>query len=205
MSVVERNGGRVSLFGDGLRPTLGGWLGFRALRVDLVANDWEHGLRLGEPDMSAEMLEVAMCLSTVKDLRLRADCFGDLACREIVNCHRIETLYVESPNVTDVGLNVISQMKNLRRLSLRGTSISSKGFQNISELARLEAIDLSECRNVDKDALKYLAKIPNLRRVAVWNSGIGQVAVLDMGWSVWFEDSVILHGSPKLDEQDLQE
>jgi len=67
--------------------------------------------------------------------------------------------------VTDIGLDPVAVLADLRELNLSGTLVSPKGVQKLGNLRKLEKLDLHGAKRVTDEAPAYLAALPALRWV----------------------------------------
>jgi hypothetical protein len=78
---------------------------------------------------------------------------------------------VDCPGVTDAGLQSLKSLTKLRRLDLRGTSISDHGLKNLSTLTDLRELALSHT-SVSDDGLIHLEPLRNLEWLALDNTAV---------------------------------
>ena len=67
--------------------------------------------------------------------------------------------------VTDVGIEKLAALKQLRRLDVSGSSITADGLKQLSALPRLEQLSLWNVRSLDDSAGAALAALRNLASV----------------------------------------
>jgi Leucine-rich repeat (LRR) protein len=67
-----------------------------------------------------------------------------------------------SVSLTENGAASIATLHNLRRLRLNGTMVSPRSLENLKGLAKLEELDLQECRQVSDTALTLFSALPAL-------------------------------------------
>ncbi|EIE23088.1 RNI-like protein [Coccomyxa subellipsoidea C-169] len=96
-------------------------------------------------------------------------CALDLShCLHTVTFHTQTALQLRS-NVTDELVGQLAPLTNLRELSLRGctglTGAPDSGFARIAAFARLECLDISNCKLLQDDALKVVGQLPGLRQL----------------------------------------
>jgi Leucine-rich repeat (LRR) protein len=70
-----------------------------------------------------------------------------------------------SVSLTEPGLDAIATLKNLRRLRLNGTLVSSRGVERLVGLSELEWLDLEGCKRIGDDVVPVLASFRALRQV----------------------------------------
>src|SRR5262249_55626739 len=64
--------------------------------------------------------------------------------------------------ITDLGLSRLGRLKNLRRLDLSGSLITSAGLKHLSSLDQLQTLILWNCKSLDDSAVAALAALPKL-------------------------------------------
>ncbi|HUT47000.1 MAG TPA: hypothetical protein VMX36_11990 [Sedimentisphaerales bacterium] len=70
---------------------------------------------------------------------------------------------ISSLNVTDEGLEYLSKLKSLERLTLRGAKITDEGLQQLSEIPTLKWMDLQGCNVTEQGLQRLRKKLPSLR------------------------------------------
>jgi len=75
-------------------------------------------------------------------------------------------------SITDLGVDPILSLTELRELNLAGTPISSKGLQRLIALQKLEKLNLFQAKRVNDDAAAHLAAMPALKWVDVKDSAM---------------------------------
>jgi hypothetical protein len=72
-------------------------------------------------------------------------------------------------DVTDRGLNLVSEMQHLTRLHLDHTGVTDAGLAHIRDLPHLEYINLYGTEVTDA-GLDHLATVPKLSKVYLWQT-----------------------------------
>lgn len=84
----------------------------------------------------------------------------------------IVSLNLNKMPVTDDQLSTVAQFKNLRRLELNFTNVTEKGLDALTTLKDLHTLSLSG-NKLSFAALKdKIAKLPGLKTLSVWNTGL---------------------------------
>ncbi len=78
--------------------------------------------------------------------------------------------------ITDKSLVFFSGLPNLRRLDLRGTSITSAGLDSLKASRSLEELVLSQT-SLSDEASATISAMASLKRVFLWKSGLSQGAL----------------------------
>jgi Leucine-rich repeat (LRR) protein len=107
---------------------------------------------------------------------------GDDDVRVISGCHEVTSLDLSDTNVTDIGLDYLTQMPNLRVISLRRTPITDQGLQRLSAIKSLEVLDVSGT-SVGVVALNALASLPRLTVLRLAASSIDDASLLPLASS----------------------
>jgi uncharacterized membrane protein len=106
-----------------------------------------------------------------------AGTFGD---RELARlapiAQQVTWLSLGGTRVTDDGLAVVEQFRNLTRLHLDRTDVSDTGVQHLTKLTRLEYLNLYGSRVTDT-GLSELGGLTALRHLYAWQTGITPAGV----------------------------
>jgi hypothetical protein len=92
----------------------------------------------------------------------------------------LESLVLNSPNITDAGTKEFAALPRLKRLSLGGTSLTDAGLREIGQLKQLEKLTLPG-ENITDDGIKHLANLTNLRELQVNGSKVTNAGLKDIG------------------------
>lgn len=92
--------------------------------------------------------------------------------------YNIQELDLSSSNADDNMLSVLSGFKNLSKLKLRNTKITTKGIKRLEGLDRLRSLNLHSTI-VDDESLEILESLPALNTVYVWDSNISQSGITE--------------------------
>ncbi|RYZ97990.1 MAG: cytochrome C, partial [Sphingobacteriaceae bacterium] len=93
---------------------------------------------------------------------------------------QIITLNLSKMPVKDAELKTIAQFINLRHLNLNFTDITGEGLKQLAPLKYLQSISLAGSK-VSYNNLQQLAAIPSLKQVAVWNTGLKDTEIAQLG------------------------
>lgn len=89
---------------------------------------------------------------------------------------KIKTLYLEHNNVTDLGLEHLSQVASLETLNLAYCCFTDQGLKHLSKL-RLKRLLLENCANITDGACEHLGKIKSLEQLSLQGNRIGDKGV----------------------------
>lgn len=93
--------------------------------------------------------------------------YTDKGVQMLAKCRLLERLSIGSIGMTDVSMKAISQLHNLRDLSLFGcTTVTDEGLRQLASLKNLEILTVGYA-NISISGLSCLNKLPNLRRLTV--------------------------------------
>lgn len=81
--------------------------------------------------------------------------------------------------ITDNHLQVMSELRSVKKLILDNTSVTDAGANNLKELSQLESINLYNTE-VTEAILPILQKMPKLKTVYVWGTGISDNADIEL-------------------------
>ena len=81
------------------------------------------------------------------------------------------------PNCTydDDELRSLTQLSQLRDLSIGAYYLTSKGFKLLSEFVNLKHLEISNCPYLDEDGLKSIAQLKQLKTLHIINTPLGQI------------------------------
>ena len=93
----------------------------------------------------------------------------------------IVSLDLTNSKVTDEGLGLLLQMKNLEKLNLEGTKgVSSAGIAKLKPLEKLSYLNLVRAQ-MDDTVIDTLIGMENLREVYLYQSGLTEGAIARLG------------------------
>jgi hypothetical protein len=93
----------------------------------------------------------------------------------------IVSLDLTNSKVTDEGLGLLLQMKNLEKLNLEGTKgVSSAGIAKLKPLEKLSYLNLVRAQ-MDDTVIDTLIGMENLREVYLYQSGLTESAIARLG------------------------
>lgn len=97
--------------------------------------------------------------------------FHDAVLQEFKQADRVRLLQVNSPNLTDEGLAMISELHSLRQLSLRSNQITDAGLAHLKQLPHLYELSVESDR-LTPEGLQQLKKFPALTRLSIVGSAL---------------------------------
>lgn len=92
---------------------------------------------------------------------------------------QLVSLNLSKMPVNDDDLKIISEFKHLEKIVLNNTLITGKGFSELSDLPNLRIVSLSGTK-VTPDALTVLGENKNLKEVYLWDVSISQTEIDDL-------------------------
>ncbi|MCB0653717.1 MAG: chitobiase/beta-hexosaminidase C-terminal domain-containing protein [Saprospiraceae bacterium] len=95
-----------------------------------------------------------------------------------ISAHIVKLNFL-STNLDDELAREIRSFKNLQKLDLQHTDITSKGLTFLKKMNYLESLNLYATK-IDDEAVPYLAALPALKHLYLWQSGISSEAVLTL-------------------------
>jgi Leucine-rich repeat (LRR) protein len=98
-----------------------------------------------------------------------------------------------SISLTDLGIDAIATLKELKELRLNGMTVSARSLGKLKTLRKLERLSLQLCRRVGDDAAPVLASMPSLRVLDLKGTAMTEkgLAVLKAAKP----EAQVLHGS----------
>lgn len=81
---------------------------------------------------------------------------------------------------TDLGLDPVASVTELRTLNLSGLGISGRGLARLKPLAKLERLDVHGCKRVGDEAVEALAGLSALKWVDVRDTGFTAAGIAEL-------------------------
>jgi hypothetical protein len=85
-----------------------------------------------------------------------------------------------SVSLTEMGVETIATLKELRELRLAGMAVSARWLEKLKGLARLERLDLQGCKRVGDGAAMVLASWPALQTVDLKGTAVTENGVAEL-------------------------
>ena len=86
----------------------------------------------------------------------------------------IDSLWLRGLPITSSGVETLAPLKKLKLLALSLTKIDDRALKTISEnFPKLESLDLTLCEKVSDEGMRYLAKLPKLKRLVLNHTNVG--------------------------------
>jgi sugar lactone lactonase YvrE len=123
--------------------------------------------------------------------------FVEIDLNERTDGHKAPTPRKLSDRATDDWLKQLADQRDLRRLELSGTAVTSAGLVHLKNLTKLERLNVC-LTAVDDDGLKYLSGLTQMRRMIVCSSKITGSGFQHLQGMKQLE-SINLHSSPASD------
>jgi Leucine-rich repeat (LRR) protein len=130
----------------------------------------------GNAGMSNDGLKALTQLPALRHLRLTGP-FTDSAMTHLAAMPALRVLWLDTTNVTDAGLQRLSQSKSIERLCLHWLDkITDRGVAHLRNMAQLKGLDVMHASLSDV-SLKLLATMPNIDYLTVPNTGFTDAGV----------------------------
>ena len=118
-------------------------------------------------------------IANLKSLDLGRTPTRDEELKHLSNLKSLEILRINSPNITDEGIEYLLSLKNLKELELRASEISDQGLKHLSNLKSLQMLWVGG-NTITDEGIKYLLSLENLRGLALaWSNNT--VRITDEG------------------------
>jgi len=142
----------------------------------------EQITRMTEVNEAAERYHFSLMPISAEDDRLRVNVinaakeFGDeqLKLLEPV-AERIVWLDLARSQITDEGMKTVRLMRELERLHLENTAVTDAGIAELATLGKLEYLNLYGTK-VSNGIFDTFGKIPSLKKVYLWQTGVDPAA-----------------------------
>lgn len=82
--------------------------------------------------------------------------------------------------LTDIGLDPVATLADLRELNVSGTPVSSRGLEKLRGLKKLEKLNLLACKRVTDEAVAVLAAMPALKWVELKDTSLTAKGFADL-------------------------
>lgn len=110
-------------------------------------------------------------------------------------CTKLRKLTFREVPITDVSVEVLSDLIALRELDLWGTKISDKGVKRLAELPKLESLILHDTSVTDEGIASFFGK-SSLQEIGLGNTKVTAVAKKRLretipGIKIWPDDSAL--------------
>ena len=106
-------------------------------------------------------------LTTVSHVSCKRTRIGNEGLTLLASIPSLKTLYIESPDITDIGVSHLSGCANMEQLSLKTCSITYKSAASIGQLSKLNLLNMSFTEIDDR----ALADLSNLKNLEILNIG----------------------------------
>ncbi|MSV29980.1 MAG: hypothetical protein EXQ52_14730 [Bryobacterales bacterium] len=121
------------------------------------AHTWITDADLSRAGASPQLRKIDLSHTKITDLGLEH-------LRSLQNVIDLNCLFAEY--ITEDGIAHLSGWKNLERLNLRGTKVTSKVFDHLAKLTALRELDLSSSQ-IDDEGFENLAALGKLQNLAI--------------------------------------
>lgn len=107
------------------------------------------------------------------DFRAEAENIGDSQL-ELLNpvAEQLAWLNLSGTRITDEGLRGFEKFENLSRLHLDQTAVSDAGLAHLTDLGRLEYLNLYANENITDAGIEHLKQMESLRRLYLWQTKV---------------------------------
>ena len=85
-----------------------------------------------------------------------------------------------SISLTELGLDAITTLKELRELRLDGMPVSARWLEKLKILGKLERLNLQGCKRVDDAAAALLASWPSLRALDLKGTAVSEKGLAEL-------------------------
>lgn len=148
----------------------------------IAGKDSIHTLDIGYAEVTDSGLQHLVKLKGLRDLAFGGNKLTEVGLEVLRSLPRLTRLDIAGKQrtdsglwfvaVTDLGVDPILSLADLRELNLAATPISSKGIQRLGALKQLEKLNLYQAKRVNDDAVPHLAALPALRWVDIKDTGM---------------------------------
>lgn len=121
--------------------------------------------------------------STLHTLLMYHTLLDDQSLKTIVeNCKTVRFLYIGSTNITDEGVNCLSQLNTLQNLSINGTEITDRAVQLLAQQKHesLTVLHLNNTAITDESVRELERSFAALRQVNIQGTRVSPEAVLKL-------------------------
>ena len=134
--------------------------------------------KLGTKDCSplSDYVDAIAAMPKLQTLWLDGTNATDLDLKKLSYCTEIAVLGLRDTKVTNAGIQNLVSMESLKNLKLSRTRVGGHGSEIFSELQGLEMLLLDDTQFTDDD-VRHLCKIPNLTYLKLSRTSVGDKAV----------------------------
>ncbi|MFN3191928.1 MAG: leucine-rich repeat domain-containing protein [Aureliella sp.] len=124
-------------------------------------------------------MEVLKGCKSLKALALDHLWVGGDGLSELVGLNSLSELYLAGTLVEDDAMKVIAQFRGLKKLRLAQTSVGDVGMEAVIALP-LEDLDLSECSQINNQALGHIGSMKSLKKLNLFKTVIADEGIADL-------------------------
>ena len=122
-------------------------------------------------------LEKLVSMPHLRKIDLSYTWITDIGLEHLKPLENVEELTLHyTENITDGGIAHIKHWKNLKRLDVRGTKVTSRVFEHVGQIKTLEFLDVGFSRVTD-DGFEHLADLTNLESLGFAGNKMSGVAL----------------------------
>ncbi|WP_146156069.1 leucine-rich repeat domain-containing protein [Enhygromyxa salina] len=115
-------------------------------------------------------------LTTLRELEIDLDGFGDAAAPQLATLVELERLGLSGTAISDEGLEHLAPLTKLRRLELHHTRVTKHGLAHLQDMRLLEVLELDHTDVVD-EGVAHLAELTALRELRLDHTLITDAAL----------------------------
>lgn len=142
----------------------------------LVAKKSLRTLKVGGSEIGDEALELIADMVNLRGLDLEGSSATDAGVARLGKLPLVGLTLYQCPNVTDEGLKVLANYKNLQRLTLRDVPVRGEVLALLPHPERLISLNMAQSRISDVEVSR-LAKLKNLEQLNLSETAITDAAV----------------------------
>lgn len=126
----------------------------------------QHFELCGENLVDSE-LKYLVDLPNLTSFCIESNSLGDEALKEVAKCKSIRFLLLMDKKITNKGIGYLEPLKNLNTLKIQTAQIDNDVVHELAKLKRLDQLNISGCRKLDKNFGAGFSKMRLLRELSI--------------------------------------
>lgn len=126
----------------------------------------QHFELCGENLVDSE-LKYLVDLPNLTSFCIESNSLGDEALKEVAKCKSIRFLLLMDKKITNKGIAYLEPLKNLNTLKIQTAQIDNDVVHELAKLKRLDQLNISGCRKLDKNFGVGFSKMRLLRELSI--------------------------------------
>ncbi len=135
----------------------------------------------GECSVSDIGMESVGKITTLKVLAIDFLWVSEEGLGMLKDLKELQELYLAGTTIGNDALGMLGQHPKLKKVRLAANQIDAEGLAQLGELTQLETVDLSECLQITDQATDSLAQLKNLKELNLWRVNLSDLGIAPVG------------------------